>query len=247
MLILDTRIDNFSRQDIFDTVGNFLRGDTFHQIATVNPEFLLLARRDAMFRDLLNGCDLNIADGVGLRFASWLQSIRLKSRVPGVDLMHHILRSAQELGLKVFLVAREGGLSHWKDTAIALAALYPDLRVNGMDVSIFATETSPEEQALFQEMIRHEIVLCNFGAPYQEIFLADIRNNPGQVRLAMGVGGSFDFVTGKVRRAPRWMRTIGLEWLWRLILQPRRWKRITNAVILFPLIALLNRTRTHKS
>jgi len=81
--------------------------------------------------------------------------------------------------------------------------------------------------------------LCNFGAPYQELLLAGLRNQPGTIRVAMGVGGSFDFLTGKVKRAPRWMRAVGLEWLWRLLLQPRRLKRIWNAVVVFPVQVFL--------
>jgi N-acetylglucosaminyldiphosphoundecaprenol N-acetyl-beta-D-mannosaminyltransferase len=84
---------------------------------------------------------------------------------------------------------------------------------------------------------KYEILFCNFGAPHQEKFLNSLKS--AKIRLAMGVGGSFDYVTGKLQRAPRAMRIFGLEWLWRLILQPKRWRRIWNAVIVFPIKIIL--------
>ncbi len=77
------------------------------------------------------------------------------------------------------------------------------------------------------------MVFCNFGAPLQEIFLYHLKD-ANQIRLAMGVGGSFDYVTGKRKRAPRWVQSIGMEWFWRLLLQPRRFFRTWNATVVFP-------------
>ena len=85
----------------------------------------------------------------------------------------------------------------------------------------------------------YELFLCNFGAPYQEKFINSLKNDI--LWVAMGVGGSFDYVTGKTKRAPKIMRIFGLEWLWRLILQPKRIKRIINAVIIFPIKVILNK------
>ena len=79
---------------------------------------------------------------------------------------------------------------------------------------------------------------CNFGAPDQEYFLESLRGRSESVRLVMGVGGAFDFLTGKLPRAPRVFRVIGLEWLWRLFLQPSRWKRIWRAVVVFPIAVI---------
>jgi glutamyl-tRNA synthetase len=94
-------------------------------------------------------------------------------------------------------------------------------------------------------MIHNSIVLCNFGAPEQELFLMKLKDNSGDIRFAMGVGGSFDYLTGKQKRAPKWLRVIGLEWLWRLILQPKRFKRIWNATVVF-LVKSLKKSHTCK-
>ena len=89
--------------------------------------------------------------------------------------------------------------------------------------------------------MNYEIVFCNFGMGYQEKFLYSLKNaKNAKIRLVMGVGGGFDFIMGKVKRAPLILRQIGLEWLWRLIQQPQRIKRIWNAVIIFPIRVILN-------
>jgi N-acetylglucosaminyldiphosphoundecaprenol N-acetyl-beta-D-mannosaminyltransferase len=245
MHIFGVRVDNLSRAEILDKVDGFLEGKSSRRLATVNPEFLLLALENDAFRGVLNACDLNVADGFGLHLAFWREGERLKGRFPGADLMRHMLSLAEEKGLKVFLAAREGGLSGWQETADALKKCYPELIVSGADLRCHPefTERSVLEEKRSLDFARddmvgqvrdYDIVFCNFGAPDQEMFLSSLKRNPGNVRLAMGVGGSFDYLSGKIKRAPRWMRICGLEWLWRLIRQPRRWRRIWNAVAVFP-------------
>ena len=229
MRIFDARIDNFSRDEIIAAVDHMLDEPRFHQIATINPEFLLLARENEIFKQTLNSCDLNIADGFGLHLAFWRQREKLRGRFPGVDLMQAILARAEEEKSSVFLVARQDGLSTWKATAVAILKLYPTLKISG----IFAHTGSKDFSKVYDRAREYDIVFCNFGAPYQEYFLEGLRQNLGRVRLSMGVGGSFDYISGKIRRAPLWMRVVGLEWLWRLIRQPKRWRRIWNAVFVF--------------
>jgi N-acetylglucosaminyldiphosphoundecaprenol N-acetyl-beta-D-mannosaminyltransferase len=243
--IFNTRVDNLARQDIVQTVDIFLKSDSFHQIATMNPEFLLLSRTDTAFREILNRCELNVADGVGLHLALWRQGKILRARVTGADLTTYILQQAENKQLEVLCVVRKDGLSAWKDIRRALKKRYPKLQVEGIDtapttsIGMLRTETQ-------QRINDAHIVLCNFGIPYQELFLSGLRNNPGSIRVAMGVGGSFDFLTGKIRRAPQWMRAIGLEWLWRLLLQPKRFTRIWNALIVFPIQILFTPARYNK-
>lgn len=230
--ILGVKIDNLARQEILERIDVFLSESSFHQIATINPEFILMAQKDDKFQNILNGCALNVADGVGINLAFWKKGKKLKSRIAGIDLMMEILRIANEKNLSVFLVADSGGLSSWEETGKAILEKYPDLKVAGIN--------SPKvEPWVFQgSTLGNEIVFCNFGAPLQEKFLNNLKND--RIRLAVGVGGGFDFITGKIRRAPAIMRQMGLEWLWRLILEPRyRFRRVINAVIVFPIKILL--------
>ncbi|MDD5083386.1 MAG: WecB/TagA/CpsF family glycosyltransferase [Candidatus Moranbacteria bacterium] len=236
--IFNTRVDNLKKQDIFRIIDDSLQSDSFHQIATINPEFLLLARKNSAFRDILNGCDLNVSDGVGVHVAFWRQGERLWARMAGADLMAYILQQAQEKHLSVMCIIRKDGLSIWKDIRRALKKFYPTLHVEGMDIG-HAMSIDMLRAETQQRISGSNILLCNFGVPYQEVFLAGLRKNQSAIRVAMGVGGSFDFLTGKLKRAPKWMRDTGLEWLWRLLLQPKRFKRIWKAVVIFPLRVIL--------
>lgn len=247
MNILGVKIDNLSRKEILEKIEGFLREDKFHQIATINPEFILHAQKDKKFKNILNSCDLNIADGIGIKFAFWRLGLqKLKTKIAGVDLMKEILRIANNRGLGVYLITNKDGLSNWKETRGAILRTYSSLKINGSNLNCHsepAEESNPDEiRSLdfarddMNKIGNYNILFCNFGAPYQEKFLYSLKNlKDAKIRLAMGVGGSFDFLTGKLRRAPLWMRKIGLEWLFRLIQQPRRFRRIFNAVIIFPI------------
>ena len=232
MQLLGVNISDMPRKEILTQVRNFLNEPQFHRIATVNPEFLVMADRDPTFKQSLLSADLCVADGVGIVWAGWLQG-KSVCRFPGVDLLHEILLIAERDGHPVFLAVRQSGLSSYEEIRTELLKKYPRLVVNGEIFDPAHSQHSPFS-------IPHSnIVLCNFGAPAQELFLESFRNNPSDIRLAMGVGGAFDFLTGKQKRAPQCLRTIGLEWLWRLILQPSRFNRIWNAAVVFPVKVLL--------
>ncbi len=231
--ILGVAVSNTSRAEILAQVMTFLGEPRFHRIATVNPEFLVMADNDPDFKQSLLSADLRVADGIGIVLAGLLKGKNV-TRFPGADLLHEILTIAERDGHPVFLAIKKDGLSSYHEIRLSLLKRYPKLSVAGVEVIM----TEPWEHYQLKAK-SYKLVLCNFGAPAQELFLESPRVNPGDIRLAMGVGGSFDFLTGKQKRAPQWLRTLGLEWLWRLILQPRRWRRIWNAVVVFPLKVLI--------
>lgn len=245
MEILGVRIDNLSRREILTAIETFLNEKKFHQIATVNPEFVLEARNDKEFEQILNSCALNVADGVGLwyahiRFFSWL-----RCRMAGVDLMHEIFQIADNKKLKVCLVINKTGLSDLAEIQKALEKTYPQISFSGIE--LFPRELIAGADAYHAMGIENDIVLCNFGAPLQEKFLNLIKNDT--IRLAMGVGGAFDFLTKKRSRAPKLLQKLGLEWLWRIFSQGlgekifliNRLKRIFRAVVVFPLRVIINK------
>ena len=231
MDVLKVRVDNLTKKEILEKIEFFLSEEKFHQIATVNPEFILEAQKNERFREILNETDLNVADGIGIGYAFLRYGKLLKNRFAGVDLMHEVLKIANEKKLGVYLVINKNGLSKYEEVKDALKRHYPEVLFKGEDIDIESHQSSAvSHQAL---ALGSEIVFCNFGSPYQEIFLDQLKN--GNIQLAMGVGGSFDFVTEKIRRAPKFLRKVGLEWLWRLMIQPWRLRRIVNAVFVFPL------------
>ncbi len=247
--IFGVRVDNLSKDSILKKIEGFLVSERFHQIATVNPEFLLEARKNERFHNILNRCELTVSDGIGLTIAFWKQGIKMKDRYPGIDLMWDILEQANRNNYKIFLVARKDGLSTWKETATAVKRKYPQLEIGGTNIDIInlndviSNHESVIGSAIADEVhIAHpDLVFCNFGAPEQEYFLNSLRDAKiDSIRVVMGIGGSFDYITGKVARAPLWMQKSGLEWLYRLIKQPQRIVRIFKAIIIFPIIIIFS-------
>ena len=231
--ILGVAVTSASRAEILAQVVTFLGESRFHRIATVNPEFLVMADNDPVFKQSLLSAQLCVADGIGIVLAGLLQGKRIE-RFPGADLMHDILSIAERDGHTVYLVIKKDGLSSYEEIRTALLQKHPRLLIDGSDVSVKEPWESYQLKAK-----SYQLLFCNFGAPAQELFLESLRVNPSDIRLAIGVGGSFDFLTGKQKRAPQCLRAVGLEWLWRLIQQPSRWKRIWNAVVAFPMKVLI--------
>jgi N-acetylglucosaminyldiphosphoundecaprenol N-acetyl-beta-D-mannosaminyltransferase len=244
--ILGVKIDNLNRKEILDEITGFLNDGKFHQIATVGPEFVLKAQKNEEFKNILNGCDLNVADGFGIKCAFWRFGKHLKTRLTGVDLTLEMLRMAEDRELGVFLACRKDGLSDFEETKTSILKIYPRLKINGGDLECHSrvggnlvSKTHLDSLDSHFHGNDSQILFCNFGAPYQEIFLNSLKNDI--IGVAMGVGGTFDFLTGKVRRAPKLFQKLGLEWFWRLIQQPKRWRRIWNASVVFPIKVILNK------
>jgi N-acetylglucosaminyldiphosphoundecaprenol N-acetyl-beta-D-mannosaminyltransferase len=232
MNILGVRVDNLAKKEILSRVSDFLNEPKFHQIATINPEFILEAQKNEEFKNILNNCDLNIADGIGIKFAFWRYGKHLKCRMAGIDLVKKILKMASDRGLSLFLAANKDGLSSWEETRDAILRIYPNLAIDGANLI-------KNDLAYKLKANDYKLLFCNFGAPYQELFINSVKCD--NIRLAVGVGGSFDFLTGKTKRAPVLVRKLGLEWSWRFLCQPNRWKRIWNAVIIFPIKIIFNK------
>jgi len=234
-MIFDIPLNTESRRRSEDRIRGILGDDTFRRIATVNPEFLVRARRDARFQKNLLAADLRIPDGFGIVLDGLLSGRRI-GRYPGADLFHFVLAEAKREARPVFLLIRKDGLSSFEEIRNVLRKRYPGLSVEGAELHV-GVDPIPEETK------KATVVFCNFGAPEQEYALESLRTNPGNIRIAMGVGGAFDYVTGKCRRAPRWVRALGFEWLFRLAIQPGRIGRIWNATAVFLFLRLSDRMK----
>ena len=193
-----------------------------HVVATINPEFVMRARVDEQFRAVLEGASLCIADGIGVVWAMRRQGCPQSERVTGSDLVPMLARLCADHGWRPFLLGARPGIA--AECARRLEAANPGLRVAGT----FAGSPRPEDDEKALGLIAAaapDILLVAYGAPHQELWIARHRHRL-QVPVAIGVGGTFDFLAGRVRRAPVWLRRAHLEWLWRLALQPRRLRRM---------------------
>ncbi|MGZ6352044.1 MAG: WecB/TagA/CpsF family glycosyltransferase [Ktedonobacterales bacterium] len=197
-------------------------GRTTCQVVTLNPEMVMAARHDAELREAILRADLVVADGAGVVWAARLGGAALRGRVTGVDLLDACAQVAAERGYRLFLLGAAEGVA--RQAAERLEARYPGLRVTGT----FAGSPAAAEQGDICARIREagaDIVFVAYGAPAQELWIARTRGDLGAA-VAIGVGGAFDFVAGRVPRAPSWMRHLGLEWLYRLWREPWRWRRM---------------------
>lgn len=228
--ILSVLIDNLPKKEVLAKIDEFLADGRQHYIVTPNPEMIIAAQKDNAFLEILNKADLAVPDGVGLIFASRYLKRPLPKRITGVDLMLDICQTAEQKNCSVYLLAAEEGLAKPGETAEALVQRFPKLKITGGTLS---KEESGEEIINGINTAKPEILFVALGVGKQEKFIYSNLNKTSSVKIAMGVGGAFDFIAGRIKRAPRLLRKIGLEWLWRLFMQPRRLKRIFTATIKF--------------
>ncbi len=221
--ILGVPIDPVTFDQMLDRIATWIAaGDRLHQICTVSPEFVMIAQDNPEFMCVLRTADLCVADGVGLLFAARYLGHRLPERVTGSDGTPLIAQRAAREGWSLFLLGAGPGVA--ERAADRLIRQNPGLRV----VGTWAGSPAPEEEEEIVARVNAagaDILLVAYGAPRQDLWIARNRDRL-DVSVAIGVGGSLDFVAGVVPRAPRWMRRLALEWLFRLMRQPWRWRRM---------------------
>lgn len=204
------------------------------QVCTVNPEFIMQARRDPTFADVLRQADLCVPDGIGVLWAARRQGVHLRERVTGSDGIYRICQRAAERGWRIYLLGAAEGVA--EAAADRLMTLYPGLQIVGAYSGSPRAEAWPEIYRRLQRA-QPDILFVAYGHPHQDLWIAQHRQElPANV--ALGVGGAFDFVAGVTLRAPRRLQQWGLEWLYRLMQQPWRWRRMM-ALPLFSLLVLL--------
>lgn len=245
--VLGVRFDGVGWEEAKQTAREFLRGQKLKYIFTPNPEMLVDAQRDRYFLDTLNTGDLNLCDGFGVRLFTGLP------KVSGVDFAMELCGLLAETGQTVYLL---GAASPQvvERARIHLHVRYPNLKIVGTDAGYPITLTASESGThLRYDSARHEevlnriimtapdVLLVAFGHNKQEKWIAEFAHQIPSLKIAMGVGGAFDFWAGTARRAPRWMQRSGLEWLWRLLTEPHRVGRIIKAVVVFPFVFITRR------
>lgn len=258
--ILSVRLDSLTKKEALEKTSTFLTDSKQHYIVTPNPEFLVAAQKDEKFKEILNQADLSLPDGFGLILWAKILGKSIKERICGSDFVWDIAKLASERGASIYLLGGEKGTA--KRTAKVLKNKFPLLQVAGAEsggpAQIF---TSPDQilekfgrasQKL--ERVKHldfdpkilerinqtkpDILLVAFGHPKQEYFIKENLTKMPSVKVAMGVGGTFDFISGKIPRSPKVFQKLGLEWLFRLFRQPGRFKRIWQAVFVFSWLVL---------
>lgn len=268
--ILGIRFDKITMKEAVKKALEFTKDKKSHYICTPNPEIILAAQKNPKYTEILNKSDLNIADGIGILwaskfkkiteknlnsltiFAKWLTSLssvvfypkfiktEIKERVTGADLMQNICKESHKKGLKIFLLGAGERIA--EKVKEILEKKYPGIKI----VGTYAGAPKPSMEAKITEKINKtdaQILFVAYGAPAQELWIYRNLKKLKSVKLAIGVGGTFDYIAGVHKRAPKALQKLGMEWLYRLLKQPSRAKRIYNATVRFPVKVLKKRLR----
>ena len=221
--ILGVKFDNLSPQQSAERAAAFLNDESTRIIFTPNPEMVMLAQKDAEFASILASGDLVTPDGIGIVWASRLTKSKIARRVPGIELLENMLDRAKDSGHGVYFLGAAPGTA---DAAAAkMQEKYPGLTVCGSYHGYFDDN---EDEAIIAKInaSKADIVLVGLGFPRQEKWIYKHRGSI-QAKIIMGVGGSFDVLSGRLRRAPKIFQKLGIEWLYRLLRQPTRLLRQT--------------------
>lgn len=236
--ILGVDVSDISRPEALARVESFLASPHQHYIVTPNPEIVLKAVKDGSLRRILNHADLSLPDGFGLKIASRILGQKLHHRVTGADFMQAIAVLAEAEQWPIFLL---GGLNKKtaEQAAWHLRYRYKQLKIVGHESGGVVEFTHGRWQTNDAKLLdrinqsRAKIVFVGFGCPKQEKWIFHNLDKLPSVKLAMTIGGTLDFLAGERKRAVYALRKLGLEWLWRLVIEPSRAKRIWNATAVF--------------
>jgi N-acetylglucosaminyldiphosphoundecaprenol N-acetyl-beta-D-mannosaminyltransferase len=227
--LLRIRIDNLTMSEAIERIIEFASDHRPHQISFVNADCANIAWNRGDYRDALNSSDLCVADGIGVKLAGKLLAQPVKQNVNGTDLFPRLCAQLDSSRPLYLLGSRPGiaaAVADW------VGKNHPNAFIAGAQHGYFG----PEEEASVIRRIRESgarILLVAFGAPKQDLWIREHLAETG-VGVAMGVGGLFDFYSGRIARAPQWMREIGMEWVYRLYQEPgRMWKRYLWGNLLF--------------
>ena len=219
--VLGVRVDCLDMQATLSRIAELVGAGGAHLVATVNPEFIMRARRDPEFARVLESADLCLADGTGVVWAARRQGCAMSAPVTGTDLIPPLAALCAKQGFRLFLLGAEPGVA--AELAARLRTEHPGLAVAAHGGS--PDPSADEETVTLIRAHRTQVLLVAFGAPKQELWIDRLKGRVG-VAVGIGVGGAFDYLAGRVPRAPAWMRGAGLEWLYRLLHQPWRVRRM---------------------
>jgi N-acetylglucosaminyldiphosphoundecaprenol N-acetyl-beta-D-mannosaminyltransferase len=265
--VLGVRIERATKGLLVEELVGYFKGEGRRSVAKINAEFLVRSLNDDRFRAVLNGSDLNIADGVGVVWAARFLTLRTTSvtmlarahvlwqalyslsslllfpelcrfpiaeRLPGVDALYLMLEAAQRADASVYFLGASSEVN--SKAREQIQARFPHLKIAGGRDGYWT-----DDSAVVEQIVRSQpgLLVVALGSPKQEYWISENLSRLGSVKVAVGEGGSLDFIAGEFRRAPRWMRELGLEWFWRLFMNRSKTKtgsrprRVWNAVPLF--------------
>ena len=220
--ILGVGIDCIDSEEALTQIENFIADGNPHQVVTANAEIIYQANRNEKMRNVINQAQMVTADGSGVVWASKQLGRPLRQRVTGIDLVNSICEQSARKGWKLYILGSAPGVA--ATAAVNIRQKFPGCNIVGTHHGYF---NAKEEKQIVAELLQlqPDVLFVALGAPKQEYWIAEHMEQL-QIPVSMGIGGSMDVLSGNVKRAPRWMQKMSLEWLYRLLIQPTRFKRV---------------------
>ena len=219
--ILGCQVDLVTAREAMARIKSLIgQGDPAH-IITLNAEIVYQAQNDQELQRIINSADLVTPDGIGIVWGGKKLGYDFRERVTGIDLLYRLCQAAPLEGWKVYLLGSAPGVA--EEAAHRLRIENPGLQICGMHHGYFREEDLPE---IIQEIkaLAPQILFVSLGAPKQEFWIKEHMQQLG-IPVSIGVGGSLDVIAGQKKRAPAWMIRLNLEWMYRLIAEPSRFRR----------------------
>lgn len=220
--ILGVGIDPIDSNEALQRIGQFIASGTPHQVVTANAEIIYQASKNEKMKKVVNNAQMVTADGSGVVWASRQLGQPLAQRVTGIDLVNNICQQSAIDKWKIYILGSAPGVA--ATAANNIRDKYPGCNIVGTHHGYFKAQ---EEKQIIAELeqLKPDVLFVALGAPKQEYWIAEHMQQLN-IPVAMGIGGSMDVLSGNVKRAPKWMQKMSLEWLYRLILEPTRYKRM---------------------
>ena len=218
--IMGLQFDNITMEEALDAAKALLQGEHAARVVTPNAEIAYEAFHDENMRTLLNSAELMLPDGAGVVLASKILKTPLKQKVAGVDFADGLLGVLETTGQSLYLLGSKPGIGEL--AAQKMMQKHPRLRIAGIADGYFQDEAPVIDKI---NASGADVLFVCLGAPKQEQFMAR-HQKALHVKLMAGLGGTLDSFAGTVKRAPKWMIRLNLEWLYRLIKEPKRFKRM---------------------
>ncbi len=220
--VLDIGFDNVNMKEAVDICKQFIRGDKGNLVVTPNPEIVMKAKEDEEFKKIINEAELVIPDGIGIIKGANILGTPLKERVAGYDLICNLLEEGKDGTITFYFWGSKPGYA--EEARKKVEAKYPKIKILGTHTGYFSDE---EEASIVEEIksLKPDVLLVGTGFPKQEKIINKYKND-GFFKVGIGCGGSIDVLAGKVKRAPKLFIKLHLEWFYRLLKQPSRWRRM---------------------
>lgn len=234
--VLDIRFSNISDEELMNVLKDAFKSDSNLRIVTPNPEIVMAANKSDDLKEMINDSTLVLKDGIGIKIAEKLKGVNGEKRQTGIETLERLLEIANENGYSVYFVGAKDEIL--QKAIVNIKEKFPNIVIKGQHNGYFK-DGSPEEEQILKDIeeTKPDLLIAAMGFPKQEIFLTKTE----APKVSIACGGSLDVMSGEVKRAPRWMQKVGLEWFYRLIKDPGRIKRqIVIPVFLWKIVFTKN-------